>query len=219
MFKNTIMYRRLWYARRRNARKLNIFFKLFLVLIILWLTVIYADNRLTPLLAEMSEQKARSMVSAVVTKVLDGPLSESFKYDELVRLYRDENGNIHSVETDMIKLNRLTEAVSGYVKLELDTAEDRGVSVPLGALTGIDLFTSVGPIVYVDIRSFGTVQTEFGSDFSSEGNNRTRHNIYFTVKAELVIKSLFFNERTVVSEKIPVADTVIVGGVPERYAR
>ena len=91
------------------------------------------------------------------------------------------------------------------------------LSIPLGTLTGSNLLAGRGPHIRVRTQSVGTATARFDNQFSSSGINQTRHRIILDVDVHVSILLPGLTTYTKVSNEISVAETVIVGGVPETY--
>ena len=92
------------------------------------------------------------------------------------------------------------------------------ISIPLGNLIGGTLLSGKGPRLKLDILSVTNVVTSFRNEFTSAGINQTRHRIILDVDVSLeVLMGPDSGTDSVLTEVI-VAETVIVGSVPDAYA-
>lgn len=219
MFRNSILYHRLWYIKRRNTKRVRIYLRLAAIFIILTLLVSYANKKLLPYLVELSEFKAESIISAAVINTVDEIFSGNINYNDLVVLSRDKNGSITSIETNVVKLNRLTSMISRGIQEKLIQFSKDRISIPFGTLSGSAILAGIGPDLHVDIKPCGSVETDFRSEFTSEGINQTRHRIYITVRTKVSIVVPLFSKKSEVAASIPIAETVIVGSVPDIYIK
>ena len=67
------------------------------------------------------------------------------------------------------------------------------------------------------MQSVGSTTASFRNTFSAAGINQTRHQILLDVHVNVSILLPGFRTSTKVSNEISVAETVIVGSVPENY--
>jgi len=153
----------------------------------------------------------------VVANAVGENFPENIDYDDIVTIYRDENGIVTSVQTDIAKLNRIFANVSRSVQTQLSELSDEKISIPLGTVLGQTIFAARGPKINIKIIPIGSVETNFKSEFSSAGINQTRHRIYIVFKVEMGVAIPFVEKKTVVTTSMPVAETVIVGDVPNYY--
>ena len=87
----------------------------------------------------------------------------------------------------------------------------------MGTLTGSTLLAGRGPCVRVRMQAVGSTDASLRNAFSAAGINQTRHQILLSVDVYTSILLPGFTASTKVSNEIAVAETVIVGSVPETY--
>jgi sporulation protein YunB len=175
--------------------------------------------RVKPIVAVLAKAEAREYVvrainDAVETEVSGGKL----RYGELVTLEKDSNGAITALVTDMAKINVLQSRISNQVATNIVNVISSKMSVPIGDAVGGILFAGRGPRVPIKVESVTDVRTQFVNDFSSGGINQTRHKITLSVTADIVILIPGGRTGAVVTSDVAVAETVIVGNVPNVYA-
>ncbi|WP_027622208.1 sporulation protein YunB [Acetivibrio clariflavus] len=216
MRRKTNLYHRLWYAKR-NKKIYKTYVVIIFVLIILFFLFTYIEKRIRIGINQISEYRVKSIVSRVVANAVGENFPENIDYDDIVTIYRDENGIVTSVQTDIAKLNRIFANVSSSVQTQLSELSDEKISIPLGTVLGQTIFAARGPKINIKIIPIGSVETDFKSEFSSAGINQTRHRIYIVFKVEMGVAIPFVEKKTIVTTSMPVAETVIVGDVPNYY--
>jgi sporulation protein YunB len=93
------------------------------------------------------------------------------------------------------------------------------IKIPIGNAVGGVIFTGRGPSFTVKILSVASVQTRFTNSFENAGINQTRHKIMLEVSAVINLYVPGTRETTTtVTTLVEVAETVIVGQVPNVYA-
>lgn len=216
MRRKTNLYHRLWYVRR-NGNRIKAYVVIAFLLIILTILLFYVEKRLRMGINQISEYRVKSIVTKVVGNAINENFPQDIDYSDIVSISKDENGNITSVQTDIAKLNRIFANVSLSVQNQLSDLSDEKISIPLGAVLGETIFAARGPKIDFRIIPVGSVETDFKSEFSSAGINQTRHRIYILFKTEIGVAIPFVEKKTVVTTSLPVAETVIVGDVPDCY--
>ena len=91
------------------------------------------------------------------------------------------------------------------------------VSVPRGAALGMTILAGSGPGIPVSIVPIGSVATEFATEFEACGINQTRHKVYLQLTASIRIVIPTGAKTTQVSANMLVAESIIVGSVPEGF--
>lgn len=217
MLRSSVIYRRLWYARRRNAARTGLLLKVVCLAAVIALLGTYLNGIIFPILLDVSEARAREMVSETVEAVLYSNLRGEEDYAGYVSVNRDSKGNVSSVQVDYAGLNSLAQEISKGIQKRLELLQQKEVVIPAGVLLGDTIFSSSGPGITVKIIPVGSVGTEFRSQFLHAGINQTKHSINLRVKVTVGIMAPLAQKKAEIETDIPVAETVIVGEVPESY--
>ena len=172
------------------------------------------NARLRPILYEL----AISQTSNHITAAIDRTVSEqAVLYSDLVILERSEAGDIIALTSNMARANILRSQLLDVALETLNGLESMEFSVPLGTIYDWDLLSARGPEIGCRVLYTGTASAEFENTFSSAGINQTRHQIIFHVKADISVLLPGRQEKTTVETNVCVAETVIVGKVPQTY--
>lgn len=170
------------------------------------------------------ENAAAYHVNIFATRILNNAILEELSnqglsYGELIRLSRNQSGEIVAIESDMAEINRLKANVTLSV---VDALEDMGTArlfVPLGTLFGNEITSGRGPIVEILVYPIGFVQTDLYSQFTEAGINQTMHQIMLgtSVRMRAIIPG--YTIQTEITTSYTVAETIIVGNIPDAYTR
>ena len=114
-------------------------------------------------------------------------------------------------------MNRLAQKAGEAALLRLSGMTSERVMVPLGAALGMTLFAGSGPGIPVSIVPIGSINTDFATEFEACGINQTRHKVYLQVSASIRIVIPTGAKTTQVSANMLVAESIIVGGVPDGF--
>lgn len=175
-------------------------------------------HRLEPLLTSLATARVSNAVTRVVNSSVDETLYASgVDYDRLISLEKDNDGRITAVKSNMAEFNRLQSAVLADVLQKLSEVSTREVGIPLGSLTGSPLLSGRGPLLRVRMQSVGSSSAHFENEFTASGINQTRHEITLVVDVYVSILLPGYVTATRVTNRYSVAETVIVGSVPDTY--
>jgi sporulation protein YunB len=202
---------------RRKSNIIRTYVVISIVLIILLILFYFFEKRLRMGLNQISEYRVKSIITRVVSNAVSDNFPEDIDYSDIVSISKDGNGNITSIQTDIAKLNRIFANASMSVQNQLSDLSDEKISIPLGAVLGETIFAARGPDINIRIIPVGSVETDFKSEFSSAGINQTKHRIYILFKTEMGVAIPFVEKKTIVTTSLPIAETVIVGDVPDFY--
>ena len=193
---------------------------LFLAVTALMLAVLtwMAMTHLRPILISLATSRVANTVTRIVNAAVNETVYEGdVGYDQLVMLEKDNEGRIVALKSDMAEFNRLQSAVLDRVLERMADVDTRELSIPVGTLTGSPLLAGRGPLLRVKMQSVGSPGAHFENEFSAAGINQTKHQIKLVVDVSVAILLPGFSTGTRVSNTFNVAETVIVGSVPENY--
>lgn len=183
--------------------------------VVLALCLIHRINvNLRPLMIQLASiQVENQVVTAISLAVEELPLS----YSDVITLEKDTQGRITALQSDMSAVGSYRDHLSKILISRLSGLKKQEISIPLGSLTGIDLLSGRGPGVPIKILSARAVSTSFENVFSAAGINQTRHQIMLNVTVTVNILLPGETTEIPIDHQLCVAETVIVGEVPEQY--
>jgi len=218
MVRNSTLYRRLWYVKKRNTGILHIFMSFISIAIILGLFIFYAQKILLPSFTETARLNTELIVEDIINRTVAGAFPKDRLYEDFVIISRDRSNRIVSIQTDVAKLSRLSEEVAAGVREKLSLEGKEKIFIPLGNLLGKSIFYGIGPELKLDVRLCGDVETDFRSEFSNIDINQTKHNIFLQIRTKVKIVAPLAGEEFEQVTDIPVTEAVIVGNIPRLYS-
>ncbi len=195
--------------------------------VLIWLTVIFTlllaltvavVLHMKPVVVDLATARTSNAVNRiVVAAVNDAVDSGRIDYEQLVDFDKDADGHVTALRSNMAAFNRLQASIADDILQRMAEVSSTDLAIPIGTLTGSPLLAGRGPCLRVRMQSVGTATARFDNQFSSAGINQTRHRIILDVDVHVSILLPGLTTYTKVSNEISVAETVIVGGVPETY--
>ena len=178
---------------------------------------VWGVHNMGPILVSMAEARARQLAVEAMNQAIAEVLGSSVTYADLMRVSIDQQGRVSMIEANAMRMNDLASEAALAAQRNLDTLADQGVRLPLGAALGISLFSGSGPSIRVRIIPVGAVSTRFVTSFESAGINQTRHEI--SLEASVVMRIVIPTgaDSVSVNTYVPVAESIIVGTVPDTY--
>ena len=208
--------RRLRYVRLSGRQRLSIWLAVFVTL--LTTIAVGAFVHMGPIISSMATARVSNTVNRIVVEaVSDAIQGGEIDYGVLVEFEKDDSGHVTALKSNMAAFNRLQSRISDDILLRLSEVSTTILSIPIGTLTGSSLLAGRGPVIKIKMQSVGSTTASFRNTFSSAGINQTRHQILLDVHVNVSILLPGFRTSTKVSNEISVAETVIVGSVPENY--
>jgi len=176
------------------------------------------DAGVRPAITELSLAQATNAVVDIVDQaVADTLVAQAVAYDDMVSLQTDGSGHITALTSNTAEMNRLRTAIVGDIvgRIEMLTKEDLGI--PIGNLTGLSTLSGKGAILPVQVLAVGTPTALFSNTFSQAGINQTCHRVMLDVGVDLALLIPGGTVNTSVNTHVCVAETVLVGEVPQTY--
>jgi len=203
--------------RKKFHRKKRLIILLFAVLCFAVFLFIYFQRNVTRVLISISEATMRASTTVAVNDAVYYTLSDEIRYEDLVTITRDTEGEIIAVAANPLKINKIARDTASISQSNLKNLSLNGIPIPLGALTGIEAFAGLGPSIHFRIIPVSSVSCGFSSTFESVGINQTKHSIYLNVIADISIVMPSRTENFAVKTDILIGESVIVGTVPDAY--
>ena len=198
-------------ARVRRQRRLR---RLTLAALALLAVFLLVDRNFRPLVFSLAEARSAAMATRALNAALTEALEDGVDYDDLMNVRMDDGGQVSLLSANTMRMNALAERAGDAALRKLETVSAQKVDVPLGAALGLTLLAGSGPISIVPV---GSVQTDFETEFEACGINQTRHKVYLQLSASIRIVIPTGAKTTNVTANMLVAESIIVGKVPESF--
>jgi len=189
-----------------------------IMIIVTFITVIIlADLRLKASILEIARTRAELQTVEVINQAVNDKIVAGTDYQDIVYIHKDENGRIVMIQANTVIINQLIARTINEVIASSKELETSTICIPLGQVTGSILLAGRGPRANVRIIPIKQVHVEVENKFDQAGINQTRHLISFKINTIIKIAVPLVSKELAVSTTIPLADTIIVGDVPQTY--
>ena len=180
---------------------------------------IWAQSAMRPAVERLAsahahQLAARAMNEAVVDVVTDMEIT----YDDLIHFEKDGSGRITALKTDMVMANRVKTGIHSAALDKIARLTKSDIKIPSGSLMNSELFAGRGPSIRVRLVPLGIVEASFSNQFDAAGINQTRHRILLDIKTEVGVLLPGASLNRQVETQVCIAETIIVGAVPDAYA-
>lgn len=179
-----------------------------------WLLV----AQMQPLIARVAVTRVSNQVNRIISAAVSDAVSRGeVEYERLISFQKDDSGRITAISSNMAEFNRLQCLIDSEILEKLSEVSTSTISIPVGTLSGVALLSGRGPSLDVRMQSVGSSVSRFENEFTSAGINQTKHRVVLYVDVGMSVLLPGFRTATQVSGAYVVAETVIVGSVPESY--
>ena len=172
---------------------------------------------LKDLSSQIAVSDARDIVSAQINHVIAETMqNEEFDPEYFVSVDKNEQGEVTAISSNMAHINALSSEILENV---IGSTENRvlTIAIPMGNLSGVSLLMGRGPAVPVEIIMLTSSRVEFNNSVLTAGINQTKHQINLHVIVDIDVLVPWGTESTQVFSDVLIADTMVVGKVPESY--
>lgn len=190
------------------------------IAVLMALVAIYAVLRVQtqPMIDEVAKVQMDGVISTLMNEAINEQIAAGvIDYDRMVLLEKDVAGNLTALRTNMSEVNHLKTQILSLINVRLKDLQQQTVGVPLGSIVLPLVFSGQGPEIPIRLVSVGSADADFENQFFEAGINQTLHRILLTVMVDVTILVPGGTVSKHVSTEIVVAETVIVGIVPQNY--
>lgn len=202
---------------KSNKSKLPLIIFIVIVFIILF-TFYEMDRRLKPTIMTICDTEARNVATSTINNTVREEFGSKISYDNIMDMRLDKDGNLVMIQANTVELNRIGSQISLAIQDRIKDIGVKNVKIPLGVITQNDLFASYGPKISFKMKPVGSVNTSYRSEFQAQGINQTRHIIYVDITTSIQVIIPLASNSIKVTTNIPIAESIIVGKVPDTYA-
>lgn len=195
------------------------------------------NKNIKPTLTAIAEARAKNMATEAISKAVLFSLDDHLKYEDLIDIQRSTPptekssaeststtsnstyGMVTSITAKTIVMNKIAAQITQNINKELLSMEQKTqIRIPIGSLLGSQMLANYGPSLRLRVLPIGSANVTYATEFTSSGINQTRHRIYLKVVANVrVVMPLLTSNKEPVESLIPIAETVIVGPIPNSY--
>ncbi len=176
------------------------------------------DAMMRPQLIAITETKLLNRLTAISNQaVADAFETVGVSYGDLVQFRTGQLGEITTLSADTLRLNKLRVQILNSTVRQVENLDGDSLGIPFGVLTGVDFLSALGPRMPVQVLSVASAEGNYRNEFLAAGINQTLHRILLDVT--ITARLLFPGGVETVTLAVPVcvAETVIVGQVPQTY--
>ena len=206
------------FSENKRAWLRNAGLKLIALSLIFIGMILLVDISLRPVVERTNEIECRAVVTDMInTAVTEELRRDDVDYDRLVELSTNDDGDVISVESNVMNINRLQANISTRLNRELERISAIDIEVPVGTLMGMQFLHGHGFDVGMSLQPIGYPKTQIISEFTEAGINQTRHRIIVQISVAVDAVVPGYSTDVTVSTAITAAETIIIGRVPDAY--
>lgn len=198
---------------RRGLMRLFRFLCILSVVCVLGL--VFFRSRYHSTIRSLAETQIRNATSDLINDAIDKQIETgNIQYDRMVYFEKDLEGRITALKTNMSEVNRLKTDILNLINDDILALSTDDLGIPLGNLFLPEILSGKGPEIPVQILSIRNSDASFSSNFSEAGINQTLQQMNMHVCVDVSVLVLGRSNSFTISSQVVVAETIIVGDVP-----
>ena len=191
-----------------------------LIVVILLIFFISFEKKLQPMIQSYATNQASNKVMKIINESVYEEIKENgINYSNLVELTYGDTGIVSSLQTNMGALNILQSAITSRIINHLQDFKEQKVRLSLGSIIGGTVFSGRGPFIEIKLIPSNYITTKIANEFTEAGINQTRHRILLDINMTVTTILPGYKFSSKINTNITLAETVIVGAVPEAFTR
>ncbi len=191
---------------------------LLLICVIAAIIMVFLRYRYDATIRGLAETQVRNATSDLINDAIDKQIAQgNIQYDRIVYFEKDLDGRITALKTNMSEVNRLKTAILNLINDEILALDVTDLGIPIGNLFLPEFMAGKGPVIPVHIISIRNSDAVFTSNFTEAGINQTLQQLNMQVSVDVAVLILGKTNYFTVTSQVVVAETVIVGQVPETF--
>lgn len=202
----------------RFINKKKIIIKLMILLILLLFFIVWIDGQIRPVVKTVAEYRIKVIAMQTVNQAIIAELAKNpVNYEKIITLSNDPTGRVTSLETNIKNINQIKADVTNVVLNKISTLDGQELKIPVGSFFKSQLFSGRGPKLTFKLIPAAMIETKIASSFKAAGINQTLHQIILNVNVIVTAIIPGYSTTVVVPCDYVIAETVIVGIVPDNY--
>lgn len=181
-------------------------------------TLLVFRTRYHDAIYNLAQTQVKNTTSDLINDAIDKQIEDgTIQYDRIVYFEKDLDGRITALKTNMSEVNRLKTDILNLINDEILALDTTDMGIPMGSLIFPELLSGRGAQIPVQILSIRNSDASFSSKFTEAGINQTLHQLSMDVSVDVTVLVLGETESFTVNSQVVVAETVIVGQVPDTF--
>ena len=191
---------------------------LLLITVTAFVLLLFIRSKYDAVMLELTRTQVTNSTSDLINDAIAQQIATGrIEYDRIVYFEKDLNGKITALKTNIGEVNKLKTDTLNIINDEILANENSHIGIPLGSLFLPEFFSGKGPQIPVKILSIRNSDASFESSFTHAGINQTMHQLRMCVLVDVSVLVLGKTVSFTVSSDVVVAETVIVGAVPDTF--
>ena len=181
-----------------------------LVVIVIWVNI-----KVRPFVISVTQGYAENIASNTLNRIIDEAMREN-EYN-FVNVIRDSGDRVVAVTMNSADTNLFMTRISIGLKNRIADMDEIEARIPLGNCLPYPFLAGLGPKVPVKFLVLASTAVTAEESFLSKGINQSLYTLSLKVVTDVGIYIPAMHSSVRVENQVPIAQTIIVGSVPDSY--
>ena len=194
------------------------FYTVFFIAVVLLALFLAVLGKYRMVIRDLAETQVKNSTSDLTNDAIARQIAAgNIQYDRIVYFEKNLDGRITALKTNISEVNRLKTDILNIINDEILALDTSDIGIPIGSLILPELLSGKGPAIPVHILAIRNSDATFHSNFHQAGINQTLHQLAMEVNVDVAVLALGETTSFTMTSEVVVAETVIVGDVPNTY--
>ena len=196
----------------------RLLWRLFLIAAVVFALFLALRGKYQLVIRELAETQVKNTTSDLTNDAIAKQIAAgNIQYDRIVYFEKDLDGRITALKTNIGEVNRLKTDILNIINDEILALDTSDIGIPMGSFVFPEFLSGKGPLIPVHILSIRNSDATFYSNFRQAGINQTLHQLAMEVSVDVAVLVLGKTSSFSLNSQVVVAETVIVGDVPNTF--
>ena len=198
---------------------LRLFLRRMLILLcVVLVAFLLFRSRYHSVIRELAQTQVTNATSDLINDAVAIQIARgNVAYDRIVYFEKDLNGRITALKTNIGEVNKLKTDTLQVINDEILAMDRSEIGISLGSLILPEFFSGRGIQIPVEVLTIRNSDADFTSRFTQAGINQTLHQLHMKVWVDVAVLVLGSTVSFCVEADVVVAETIIVGDVPDTF--
>ncbi len=176
--------------------------------------------KIRPIIQVMGTNEAKLYATNLINEAVQKEIYNSaYDYNDLIHIQYNSAGQISSIQANTIQINRLHTSITAAVNNSLAMLPITKLYISVGNFFNMPFFANRGPKISIQVLPQGNLHTQVISSLNDAGINQTIHRLTYHLSVSVTNIIPGCSSQAQIDLDYPLAETVIVGSVPNFYAK
>ena len=197
-----------------------------LILIVCYIFIKTFTYKSEPILLEYAKKKSTNIITSIINDSVNKVIYSN-NYDEIIKVEKDNNGNIISLDFDNNTINMLLYLVTNDILDNITSLENGNYNnietknsvyyIPISIIHNNPILVNIGPKIPFKIEYLGSANNEIKTNVKEYGINSSMIEVLLSINLKVQVILPFKSQTINISKNILLDNKIVQGKIPDYY--